>query len=255
MESPRRFASAPRGGAAVPGDGAAGQALRRGGFRFLVATALLACCPAWAGGLSVLPTRIDLGSGRAVQSVLLTNTSAQTVTVETQVLVWPEGANGQLANDIVVTPAVVTLPPNQRMRVRIGLLRASASDVERAYRLYFTELPAPAALQGAGIGVRLRVGIPVFLAATRVQPEALQWSAQQGPDGWTLEARNGGNVHTRIGRPALLRDGQTAPLDLPSPYVLARSMLRMPLGEGVVPGTRIRWLDGDDERESAVALP
>jgi P pilus assembly chaperone PapD len=90
---------------------------------------------AWAGGLSVLPTRLDLGANKGLQSVLITNISAQAVTVETQVLVWPEGAAGQQANDIVVTPAVLTLPPNQRMRVRVGLLRPAGGDVERAYRL------------------------------------------------------------------------------------------------------------------------
>jgi P pilus assembly chaperone PapD len=213
---------------------------------------LLGMGAASAGGLSVLPTRLDMGQDRGVQSVLLTNTSAQTVTVETQVMVWPEGAAGQLATDIVVNPAVITLPPNQRMRVRVGLLRAGGGDVERAYRLYFTELPAPSPLQGAGIGVRLRVGIPVFVAPTQAQPQALHWSASASPQGWQIEAHNPGNVHVRITSPAIVLDGQSQALLAPSPYVLARAGLKIPVGAQWPAGARVRWTDGDSERESAV---
>ncbi len=216
---------------------------------------LLAAGVATAGGLSVLPTRLDMAQDRGVQSVLLTNTSAQTVTVETQVLVWPEGAAGQQASDVVVNPAVITLPPNQRMRVRVGLLRAGGGEVERAYRLYFTELPALSPLQGAGIGVRLRVGIPVFVAPLKAQPQALQWSASMGPQGWELEARNVGNVHARVTSPALVIDGRPQGLSAPSPYVLAGAGLKLPVGAQWPAGARVRWMDGDDERESAVASP
>lgn len=208
-----------------------------------------------AGGLTVLPTRVDFGANRGVQSVLITNTSAQTVTVETEVQVWPEGAPGQLANDVVVTPAVVTLPPNQRMRLRIGLLRPASTDTERAYRLYLTELTAPAPLQAAGIGVRLRIGIPVFVAPTQAQPQALQWSARQEADGWSLTARNPGNTHKRAVRLVLSGADGSRRIEPPSNYVLARSSLVIPLQERVPPGTRVRWLEGDDERESPVLQP
>jgi fimbrial chaperone protein len=209
----------------------------------------------WAGGLTILPTRIDFAPGRGVQSVLLTNTSAQTVTVETQVLVWPEGAMGQLANDVVVTPAVVTLPPNQRVRLRIGLLRPTTSPTERAYRLYFTELTAPAPLQGAGIGVRLRIGIPVFVPPAQVQTQALQWSAHQDTEGWWLTARNDGNVHTRIAQVRLVGVEAQRRIELPGNYVLAHSNLGIPLPGSVASDMRVRWMEGEDEREAALVAP
>ncbi len=228
--------------------------------RRLLTLLLLCVGPALAGGFSVLPTRVTLAAERAVQSVMLTNTSAQTVTVESQVVVWPEGADGQLAADVVVTPAVVTLPPGQRVRVRIGLLRGGDGAAERAYRIYFTELPAPAPLQGAGIGVRLRVGIPVFVVPLLAQPQPLQWRALHGNEGWQLEAHNPGNVHARMAEPALVAAGQTQRLESPSPYVLAGAVLRMALPAGAAPpqpvqNLRLRWMDGDDARDSAVALP
>jgi fimbrial chaperone protein len=211
--------------------------------------------PVWAGGLTILPTRIDFGASRSVQSVLLTNTSPQTVTVETQVVVWPEGAMGQLANDVVVTPAVVTLPPNQRIRLRIGLLRPAVTATERAYRLYFTELAAPSPLQGAGIGVRLRIGIPVFVPPAQIKTEPLQWSTHQDAEGWWLTARNDGNVHTRIARVRLVGPAAPRHVELPGNYVLAHSSLGIPLLGSVDSDMHVRWMEGEDEREGALVAP
>lgn len=210
---------------------------------------------AQAGGLSVLPTRLDFGPGRSVQSVLLTNVSDQTVTVETELLVWSEGNPAQLANDIVITPAVVTMPPNQRVRVRVGLLRPNGDAIERAYRLYFTELPAPVPLPGVGLGVRLRIGIPVFVPPAQPQPGVLTWTFKRDTDPPQLEARNDGNVHLRLASPRLVAAGVLQPLTQPIPYVLARSSLSLALPAPLQAGSRVRWLDGDDERESAVAQP
>jgi fimbrial chaperone protein len=170
-------------------------------------------------------------------------------------MVWPEGAIGQLANDVVVTPAVVTLPPNQRARLRIGLLRPTASTTERAYRLYFTELTAPAPLQGAGIGIRLRIGIPVFVPPAQIQAKPLQWSRHQDAEGWWLTARNDGNIHTRIAQVRLVGPQGQRRVELPGNYVLAQSNLGIPLPDAVASDMRVRWMEGEDEREGALLAP
>lgn len=214
---------------------------------------------AQAGGFSVLPTRIQFSAERGVQSVLLTNTSAQTVSVESQVLVWPEGAPGQLASDVVVTPAVVTLPPGQRMRVRVGLLRAGDGKAERAYRLYFTELPAPTPLQGAGIGVRLQLGLPVFVAPRERQPQALQWRRlpqREGSDVPLLEVFNPGNVHANLVQARVASGADQWPLNLTGLYVLAGLRLQVSLPQELAARNeawQVRWMDGEDAREAAVA--
>lgn len=208
-------------------------------------------CTAMAGGISVMPTRIDFSAGRGVQSVLVTNTSAQTITLETQVMVWPEGAKGQLANDIVVNPAVVTLPPDQRIRLRVGLVRPQETNIERSYRLYFTELSAPASLQGAGIGVRLRVGVPIFVEPVQPQAVTLRWVLRQGEQGTELVAHNDGNVHARI--TDLRLTDALHPLTLPSTYVLAKSTLVVPIQHNPATSvTRIRWQEAEGAHENTV---
>ena len=220
-----------------------------------------AACLAWlagsaaAGTLSVMPTRVDFSSDRMVQSLLLTNLSGETVTIEAQVQVWPDDAAGQQANDVVVTPAVVTLPPNQRARVRVGLLRRAGADIERAYRVYFTELPVAAPLQNAGIAVRLRIGIPVFVAPDQPQPALLTWAARAVEGSWQLEVSNPGNMHARLGEANLAASGIDGRLPLKLPYVLPGQMVAIPLPGKPTPGTRVRWTEGSDAHESAVTLP
>lgn len=214
--------------------------------------------PVLAGGFSILPTRLQMSADNGVQSVLLTNTSGAAVTLESQVIVWSEGDTAQQANDVVVSPAVVTLPPGQRMRVRIGLLRSGAGQQERAYRLYFTELLPPAPLQGAGIGVRLRVGIPLFVAPRRPAPAALVWTVARDGDAWQLRAQNPGNVHTRATDVVLVHPNGNDGLELTSSYVLAGATTRISLPVAPVQpvsmnGWRVRWKEGDDVRDAAVA--
>ena len=227
----------------------------------VLATLAAASTPARAGGISVMPTRLDFAADHSVQSLLLVNLSAETVTVETEVQVWPADAPQRQANDVVVTPGVVTLPPNQRIRVRVGLLRRPDGDREHAYRVYFTELPAPKALHAAGIGVRLRIGVPLFVAPDRADPQPLRWTARPAVEGWLLEAHNPGNVHARIGRATLVGVAGTAapagdePLELPSPYVLARASIALERRDRPPAGARIRWTEHGHEHESAVALP
>ena len=67
-------------------------------------------------------------------------------------------------------------------------------------------------------------------------------------------AHNDGNVHTRISA-VQLGSGEDA-LPLSSPYVLAQSTLVVPLPRTPASATfKVRWKEGADEREAAVALP
>lgn len=220
--------------------------------RLLLAVSMwLSATAAVAGGIAVMPTRVQFASGQGVQSVLLTNHGTQTVTIETHVMVWPEGAVGQRDGDVIVSPAVVTIAPTERVRVRVGLLRRGTGEAEAAYRLYFTELPSPTRRLQDGIGVRMQIGIPVFVAPDRAQAQPLHWSVHDTAGGRTLVVHNDGNVHKRLNSAQL--EGAPSALLPPTPYVLARSSLAIPLPPGLAAaGARVRWSEGDDVREGTV---
>ena len=223
---------------------------------------LLACTPALCSGFSVMPTRLQFNADRGVQSVLITNTGPATVTLETEVRVWPESEAGQHPSDVVVSPAVVTLPPGQRARVRVGLLRSGDGRRERAYRLYFTQLPSLLPQQEAGLSVLLRLGLPLWVAPLQPRPAALLWSLAQDGEGWHLRVHNPGNVHGRVVEPILSHAEGREPLAMSSPYVLGGATVRIGLspalaeraGRDPMAKLRVRWLEADDAREADVAV-
>ena len=76
-----------------------------------------------------------------------------------------------------------------------------AIDREQAYRLYFTELPAPTAPseEAAGLTMRMRLGIPVFAAPLAPsQPELRIVDATYDENGLRVSVYNSGNAHVRL---------------------------------------------------------
>ena len=191
--------------------------------------------PSRAGGLGVSPLRLNFDSAKGYGQRTLSNTSREVMSVEAQVSPWPENADGQAAGDVVVNPPILTLQPGAQATLRVALKRRPPAERERAYRLYVTELPKPKAPESQAIGVRLRMGIPIFVAPQAPNPQPLVWRLE--PDGphWRLSAHNFGNVHQRVLK-VHLGDGVPVPA-IGSPYVLpgATASFRLPVGTVLPP--------------------
>lgn len=223
-----------------------------------LAAALLFSHAALAAGVGISPMRLVFDAGRGFGQVTLSNTSQETLAVEAQVVPWPADADGQTARDVVVNPPMATLAPGARITLRVALLRRPAADRERAYRLYVTELPAPLAPGVQAIGVRLRVGIPLFVAAAAPQTQPLVWRLQADEQGPLLVAHNPGNVHQRV-HELRVGDGEGLPAPVQgSPYVLPGShatfrlpALARPLADGEPLTLRLQTDHGRERVELA----
>jgi fimbrial chaperone protein len=187
------------------------------------------CGVATAGGFAVSPLRIELAGGRPVAVLQLTNTSDAPLAVQAQPVRWPAG--DESAPPLVVNPAVATLAPRQTQTFRIGSLERGPAERERSYRIYFTELPSA---QPSGLGVLLRVGVPVFVAPTKPAAQPLQWRLA-GAD--VLEVHNPGNVHHRLTELEVVDASgrRLAQPSMASPYVLAGQTVQLPVGGATLP--------------------
>lgn len=183
-----------------------------------------------AGGLSVSPMRLDFSAERGINLVTLTNTSRETLTVEAEVQAWPADAPDQGARDLVVNPPISTLAPGEKATVRVGLVKRQSNEVERGYRVYFTELPNLRLQDAVGVGVRLRLGIPVFVAAASPRLQPLQWSVVRDGADLVLTASNPGNVHRRVMQLSTQRGASRYAAAQSSPYVMpgGHTTFRMP---------------------------
>ena len=220
--------------------------------------ALLLASVCHAGGLSVSPMRLDFNAERGIAIVTLSNTSRETLTIETEVVPWPAGAAGQSVRDVVVNPPIATLAPGEKVSVRVGLVKRLGTEVERGYRVYFTELPNLRAQEALGVGVRLRLGIPVFVAAASAQARPLDWSVGRDGDGMFLTASNTGNVHQRVSALTALLGTTRYAAAQSSPYVMPGSStsFRLP---GLVAGAgdklTLQLQANDTPRQLEVQVP
>lgn len=161
------------------------------------------------GGLAVVPVRVDLAPGRRAEAVTLTNTGAARRTVEVQAFAWAQENGKDIytpTDELLANPPLFHLQPGASQIVRIGRPAGAkpAAGPERAFRVFFSEVPAPQAANG--LRLALRIGIPVFVAGHAGKAE-LYWAATRHADhSLTLQVANRGTAHARVANLSVLGD-------------------------------------------------
>ena len=191
--------------------------------------ALLTLPPAYAGTFTISPLRVDFADTTSMAVLTVRNGDAKPVVVQTQGLAWSQEA-GQDAltpsRDLLVSPAVFTLPAGGSQLVRIALRRNVDPARELTYRLLLQEVPQAASPDFNGLQIVLRLSVPVFVEPLTPATPQIAWVATRGAEGkLSLSARNDGSAHARIHRFSVkTADGATTVLDQPElAYVLPGS--------------------------------
>ena len=102
--------------------------------------------------------------------------------------------------DILFFPPIFSVEPGATRKVRLGSAAAFGS-VEKAYRIFFEELPE---LEGAGnstqsqLQIRTRVGIPIFLQPEEGEIGSRVDSVSARAGILHFSVRNTGNVHVNL---------------------------------------------------------
>ena len=138
---------------------------------------------ALAGTFSISPLRAELSSRAQTGALTLRNQESTPVVVQAEVLLW-EQAEGEdklsPTRDVLVSPAVFTIPGNGSQLVRVALRRAADAQRELSYRLILTEVPQQASPEFTGLNVALRLSLPIFVAPITTAEPRLEWSATRG---------------------------------------------------------------------------
>ena len=157
--------------------------------------------PAFAGNFSISPVRLDLSAAARTAALTVRNNDRE-VLVQAEVLLWEQHAGEDRltpTRDLLVSPAVFTVPKNGSQLVRVALRGAPSNPAqELSYRLILQEVPQPANPDFSGLQVSLRLSIPIFVANVEATGPALAWSATASGDGLIITAQNSGDVHARI---------------------------------------------------------
>ena len=222
----------------------------RGALRGLVFSSMLAAtASAVAASFGLSPTGLSIGLKEQSGSVVVTNTGTDEVAIQVRPYAWSQDGEEHRAEtrDLLVNPPIFKLAAGEQQLVRVASRLAPLRDVERAYRVVFSEI-LPQGTAKSGFRITVAMDIPVFVEPLQAAAPIITWRRQSG----NLVAENGGGTHFRL-RDVRFLDGTQVVHAVPRIVVLARSRLQIELPDGVkkVPGLR---LIGQDDADQSVSI-
>jgi fimbrial chaperone protein len=186
---------------------------------------LLAVPAARAGGLTILPVRLELSSERGIGAFSITNDSDQPVMLDVRVLRWAQKDGDDQyteTRELLVTPPAVTLAPRATQIVRIGLRRSPEAVRELTYRLFVTEVPSPGSLSKSNVTMSLRLSVPIFVRSVAAASPSVEWKLERKQNGEVaLRAINSGAMHYQLADLRLSHAGVVIATHREPAYLLA----------------------------------
>jgi P pilus assembly chaperone PapD len=222
----------------------------RGALRGLVfSSTLAATASAVAASFGLSPTGLSIGLKEQSGSVVVTNTGTDEVAIQVRPYVWSQGGQENRAEtrDLLVNPPIFKLAAGEQQLVRVASRVAPLRDVERAYRVVFSEIPPQGGAQ-SGFRITVAMDIPVYVQPVQAAVSSIAWRRQGG----NLIAENAGGAHFRV-RDVQFLDGTQVVHAVPRIVVLARSWLQIELPDGVKQVRSLR-LTGQDDADQPVAI-
>ena len=192
--------------------------------------------------VSISPVRIDLGEENSKDVIRISSQAAEARSYQVEIVAWSQTAEEREVysptEDILAVPPLFTLVPGEEQFVRVGMVTDPDPETERAYRMFITELASPeqAQRESSGVNMRLRLGVPVFVAPRSPAVAALDHVGWHQADGrYFMQMRNTGNTHVRISEVRYRAPGMDEPeVEAAAIYVLAgqSGYVPVPLPDG-----------------------
>lgn len=195
--------------------------------RCLLSALALLPLSAAGGQFGVSPIRIDLDRNAKSGAITVSNDAdAESLRVQLRLFEWMQDVDGKdeyrESEDLLFFPRLMAIGKGEQKLVRIGL-RAPATSMEKTYRLFIEELPAPPPPGGQGaarVAIAVRFGVPVFVKAMKdeIRGEIEKLEVAKGV--LRVGVRNSGNTHFTI-QSVSATSGDSFAKDAPGWYLLA----------------------------------
>lgn len=154
--------------------------------------------------ISVSPVLVELSDEHTKDVIIVGNQQDMTASYQVEVVAWSQSEQRREiyspTEDILAVPPLFTVEPGEQQTVRVGMLNDADTSREKSYRIFVTELANPdSESPEVGVNMRLRIGIPVFVAPTAVPRAELNFvDANQMNNQLFMLMRNSGNTRVRV---------------------------------------------------------
>ncbi|MGZ6124010.1 MAG: fimbrial biogenesis chaperone, partial [Myxococcales bacterium] len=151
-----------------------------------------------ASGLNISPVQVWLSSETSKSLLTLRNEGPDDARYQISTMAWDEDARSGMklapTEDILVFPTILELKAGETRSLRLGTM-VPFGPIEKTYRVFLEELPAPEKPQARStVRVLTRVGIPVFLAPVKALEDIRLSPVSLGRAGASLDVQNTGNI-------------------------------------------------------------
>jgi len=223
----------------------------RGALRWSLALAMLAVASTvTAASFGLAPIGVTIAAGELSGSVVVTNTGTDEVVIQARAYVWTQ--NGQEScterREMVINPPIFKLAVGEQQLVRVASRTATPQQVERAYRVIFSEVPIGLPTD-PGFHIRVAMDIPLYVEPVVRSSAQLAWRVERTVNGGRLVADNSGGRHFRL-RDVRFQDGEKTIHTMPRIVVLAKSTLAIDLPEAAKIAQALRLIGQDDADQS-----
>jgi fimbrial chaperone protein len=200
----------------------------------LVTSAIVvATSVAQAASLSVLPITVTVTQPATLGTITLHNREERPLNAQIRVFHWTQSDGGdQLdeTSDVIASPPIVTINPNEDYVVRLQRVGAGEIKGEEAYRTVVDELPNPNRQRNGAIAIVLRYLVPTFFLSPDASQPRLAWSIENHGGKAVLVAANSGDIRIRLADLKIKTGGRVITVGRGlAGYVLGRSTREWPI--------------------------
>jgi len=230
-----------------------------------VVAAILVLGQAWqaeAGSFTVSPIRVTLPADGGAKVMRVRNLSPEPTLVQLEAVSWvdvDQPLGGEPAREILAVPPVFELGGDAEQVIRLAVRQPLKGELEKAFRLFVTEVPREAIAEPGAVAFAMRLNLPLFVTPKGAKADPA-WSLRRAAGGEAeLVLSNNGGAHVRIQSLSLLDDGSAEPMLTieQAAYVLAGGEKSWPISlpAGTVKELIVRAETNLGELEAQVALP
>ncbi|MFQ3218013.1 MAG: fimbrial chaperone protein [Paraglaciecola sp.] len=156
-----------------------------------------------AQAVVISPIHLEMSVKKPVTSFTVTNESDQIVTYQLNTLSWVQvdGKDNYIeANELVVTPPIVSIKPKSSQTFRVALFKASSHRVEQSYRIILDDISTYVSDESkTGLTFIFNHNLPLFYAPL-ASVDSVVWSICESDvvGKSCLLMQNKGNRHAKM---------------------------------------------------------
>ena len=156
-----------------------------------------------AANLQISPVMIILRAGQGATGINLQNLGETPVYGQVRVYLWEQKDGDDVltpTQDVVASPPILQIGPKSSQVIRLVRRSEQLPSSELSYRILIDEIPRDEGGPAAGVDIRLRYSVPMFVlpADERAAP-SLAWHVSKKDGNWMLRVKNLGNQRAQIG--------------------------------------------------------